>query len=163
MKWNFAVNKTGLQTVSKPVEQIPLFWGVGSGYKVFRYQGWADRQTDTDRHQTYSHRPGRTSGAARNSSSEHFVRVVILVIHQAFYQFSHACRRGQIRSLPRFAKYSSVETLLPTKGNVYICLCCFFNSGFFRFFTHWSQCFWQMLLTPKMHWTLSGFWKYFQW
>ena len=45
-------NKTGLQAVSRPVEQVPLFLGVGSGCKVLRCQGWADRQTQTDTRQT---------------------------------------------------------------------------------------------------------------
>ena len=37
------INKTGLQPVSWPVEQVPLQWGVGSGCQVLRCQGWADR------------------------------------------------------------------------------------------------------------------------
>ena len=33
-------NMTGLQPVSRPVEQVPPFWGVGSGCKVLRCRGW---------------------------------------------------------------------------------------------------------------------------
>ena len=41
-------NKTGLQTVSKPVEQVPLFYGVGRGCKVLRCQGSTHRQTEKE-------------------------------------------------------------------------------------------------------------------
>ena len=42
---HFIHNKTSLQPVSRPVEQVPLFWGVRGGYKVLWGQCCAERQT----------------------------------------------------------------------------------------------------------------------
>ena len=47
LKHSYSLNKTGLQLMSSPVEQVPLFWEVGSVCKVLRCQGWADRETDS--------------------------------------------------------------------------------------------------------------------
>ena len=44
----FERNKTGLQPVSKPVEQVPLIWGLGSN--PVWCQGCADREIQINRH-----------------------------------------------------------------------------------------------------------------
>ena len=54
------------------MEKAPLFEGWGVGAMSLDVKAW-----QTDRHQAY--RTGSTSGAARNLSSEHFVRVIIFV------------------------------------------------------------------------------------